>query len=80
MKTIESAIRVSMSGGNQSALGARPIEAAIRVIECATVNDVTMGTSAQKLRKGTTKQKRKSRWSRPSRMCSKPRTTKRNAA
>ena len=37
--TMDVAISVSMSGGNHSASGARLYADAIRVIECATVND-----------------------------------------
>ena len=36
-----------MSGGNQSASGARPNAEAISVIECATVNAVTIETSGR---------------------------------
>ena len=36
-----------MSGGNHSASGARPNAEAISVIECATVNAVTITTSAR---------------------------------
>ena len=68
MKTIESAISVSISGGNQRTLGASPRAEAINVIECAIVKEVTIGTNAQKLLNGTTRQNRKSRWSIPSRM------------
>ena len=42
MYTIDSAISTSISGGNQSASGAKPSADAISVIECATVNDVTI--------------------------------------
>ena len=71
---------VSTSGGNQSVFGARSYAEAMSVTECATVNPVTIGTSARKRRNGTTRQSRKSRWSTPSRMCSKPETTKFQAA
>ena len=40
-----SAISTSMSGGNQSALGAKPSADAKSVMECATVNDVTIATA-----------------------------------
>ncbi len=42
MNTMVAAIRVSISGGNHSASGARPNAEANSVIECATVNAVTM--------------------------------------
>ena len=41
MYTIEAAISVSISGGNQRASGTMPSAAAPRVIECATVKAVT---------------------------------------
>ena len=68
MYTIDIAISVSISGGNHSASGARLYADAISVIECATVNEVTMGISARKRRNGITRQNRNSRWSVPSRM------------
>ena len=80
MKTMERAMSVSMSAGNQRTFGVIPSAAATKVMECAMVKDVTMGTSAQKLRSGTTRQSRKRMWSMPSRMWPKPKTTKRHAA
>ena len=71
---------VSTSGGNQSVFGAMSYADAMRVTEWATVNPVTIGTSAQNRRNGITRQSRNSRWSIPSRMCSKPETTKFQAA
>ena len=50
------------------------------VTECATVNEVTMAASGMKRRKGITRQARNSRWSMPSRICSKPSATNRRAA
>ena len=61
MYTIDTAISVSMSGGNQSASGAKPNADAISVTECATVNDVTMMTSCRNWRNGMTRQNRNSR-------------------
>ena len=49
MYTIDSAISTSISGGNQSASGARPLADAISVIECATVNDVTIAIERPRL-------------------------------
>ncbi len=43
MQTIESAMSVSMSGGNQRARGARSKADAMSVIECATAKAVTIG-------------------------------------
>ena len=74
------AISVSISGGNQSASGAKPKAEAISVIECATVKEVTITTSGRSRRNGMTRQARNSRWSVPSRMCQKPDTTKLSAA
>ena len=51
-----------------------------RVIECATVNEVTIGISARARRKGITRHSRNNRWSMPSRIWKKPRPTKRSAA
>ena len=61
MYRIETAINVSISGGNHSASGPRLKAEAISVIECATVNEVTMATKARNRRKGMIKQKRKSK-------------------
>ena len=49
MYRIERAIRTSISGGNHSADGAKPNAAAINVIECATVKDVTIAPEGRKL-------------------------------
>jgi hypothetical protein len=57
-----------------------PAADAISVIECATVNEVTIATSGPMRRNGTTRQSRKSRWSKPPRMCAKPSATKERAA
>ena len=72
--------RVSTSGGNHSASGARSKAEAISVIECATVNAVTTSTSGRKRRNGITRQSRNSRWSVPSRMWTNPSSTNRSAA
>ena len=80
MKTIVAAISVSISGGNHSASGTKPNAEAISVIECATVNDVTMMMSGRSRRNGMTRQARNSRWSVPSRMCQNPSTMKRSTA
>ena len=77
---MDTAISVSMSGGNHSASGASSKAEAISVIECATVNAVTTTTSGRKRRNGMTRQSRNSRWSMPSRMWRKPSLTKRQAA
>ncbi len=61
MYTIETAISVSMSGGNQSAFGANPNADAISVIECATVNDVMTATSGRTRLMGTTRHSTNSR-------------------
>jgi len=58
---IVTAINVSMSGGNQSASGTKPKAEAIREIECPTVKDVTMMTSARSRRNGITRQHKNSR-------------------
>ena len=52
---------VSTSGGNQRKSGAMPYAEAMSVTECATVNPVTIGTSARNRRNGTTRQSRKRR-------------------
>ena len=44
---METAIRVSTRGGNQSASGPKPKADAMSVIECATVNEVTTRTRAR---------------------------------
>ncbi len=80
MYTIETAISVSMSGGNHSASGAMSYADAMSVTECATVNAVTMGMSARNRRNGITRQNRNSRWSVPSRMWKNPSRTKPSAA
>ncbi len=54
-------MRVSTSGENHRAPGARPTAEAMRVIECATVKPVTTGISPLTLRKGITRQRMKSR-------------------
>ena len=61
MYTIDAATRVSMSGGNQSASGATPMADDTSVIECATVNDVTMRTSGLMRLNGITRQRTKSK-------------------
>ena len=66
---MERAISASMSGGNQRALGVIPIAEAMSVMECATVNAVMIATSGRIRRKGITRQKTKSKWSIPPRMC-----------
>ena len=60
MYRIDSAISVSMSGANQSAVGARPRVDAMSVIECATVNDVMTAISGRSRRNGITRHRRKS--------------------
>ena len=77
---IESAISVSMSGGNHNALGARPKADAISVMECAMVKDVMIRMSGRHRRNGITRQRMNSRWSVPSRICRNPSSTNRNAA
>jgi hypothetical protein len=61
MYRMEAAMRVSTSGENHRAPGARPTAEAMRVIECATVKPVTTGISPLTLRKGITRQRMKSR-------------------
>ena len=58
MYTIDAAISTSMSGGNQSASGAKPAADAMSVIECATVNAVTIATSGRIRRNGITRHSR----------------------
>jgi hypothetical protein len=58
---MDMAISVSISGGNQSAPGARSNADAISVIECATVKDVTMMTSSLNRLNGRTRHSRNSR-------------------
>ena len=58
---IDAAISSSTSGGNHSASGAKPLADAISVIECATVNDVTIAMSARIRRKGITRHNTNSR-------------------
>ena len=59
--TIDRAIKVSIRGGNHRAFGATPKDALIRVIECATVKEVTTGIKPRMERKGITKQKRETK-------------------
>ena len=80
IQTIDAAISVSTRGGNQRASGASSNADAISVTEWAAVNDVTMAARGRSRRNGITRQARNSRWSVPSRMCSKPRATNRRAA
>ena len=50
MKTIEKAIKVPIRGEKSIALEALALSLPQRVIECAIVNDVTIGTKAIRLR------------------------------
>src|SRR5207237_1217622 len=61
MYTMDAAMSVSMSGGNQSASGARSYADARSVIEWAMVNDVTTNTSGRSRRNGITRHSRNSR-------------------
>ena len=58
---METAIKVSIKGGNHDTAGARSNADAISVIECAIVNEVTIATSGRNRRKGMIRQKRNSR-------------------
>ena len=58
---MESAIKVSINGGNQMAFGAIPNAELINVIECAMVKEVTTGINARKLLSGISKQNKNSR-------------------
>ena len=56
MYTMDVAMSTSTSGGNQSAVGVKPIAEATSVIEWAIVNAVTTPTSGRSARIGSTRQ------------------------
>ena len=72
MYTIEAAMAVSTKGGNHAPAGDNPYAEPSRVNECATVNAVTTETTWRSRSTGMTRQSRKSRWSKPLRMCAMP--------
>ena len=60
-QTMDAAINVSTSGGNQNVVGTKPSAEAPSVSECATVNAVTMATRSRQRRTGSTRHSRNSR-------------------